>query len=222
LDELVDAVEGSAAQYPEIADWRIALAYVHARLGRTAEAGQALDALAGADLSDLLRDASWLPNLAMLSEVAVLLGDVPRARLLYTLLSPYAGRCVVNFALLCQGSAARPLGLLATSLSRYDDAERHFERALATNTRIGSPLWTAHTRHDWARMLLLRGRPGDAGRALELLRQALAAAEKLKLSVLAGNASRLLLTLRSDASGDDPRASAPSPGGRRSSAAELR
>jgi DNA-binding SARP family transcriptional activator/tetratricopeptide (TPR) repeat protein len=221
LDELVDAVEGSAARYPEIADWRIALAYIHARLGRTAQAGQALDTLAGAEFSDLLRDASWLPNLATLSEVAALLGDVPRARLLYTLLEPYAGRCVVNFALLSQGSAARPLGVLATTLSRYDDAERHFERALATNTRIGSPLWIAHTRHDWARMLLVRDRPGDAARALGLLRQALAAAEELDLQALAGDARRLL-ALRSDDSRANRGASAPSPGGRRSSAAELR
>ncbi len=193
LGELVDAVERSAIQCPEIADWRCSLAYIHARLGRTAEARQTLDALARANLSDLLRDASWLPNLAMLSEVAVLLGDVPRARLLYTLLSPYAGRCVVNFALLCQGSAARPLGLLATTLSRYDDAERHFERAIATNTRIGSRLWVAHTRHDWAHMLLLRDRPGDAARALELLQQALAAAEELELLALAGDARRCCL-----------------------------
>lgn len=220
LGELVDAVERSATQYPAIADWRCWLAYIHARLGRTAKARQALDALARADLSDLLRDASWLPNLAMLSEVAVLLGDVPRARLLYTLLSPYAGRCVVNFALLCQGSAARPLGLLATTLSRYDDAERHFEQAVATNTRIGSPLWVAHTRHDWAHMLLLRDRPGDAARALELLRQALATAETLELQALAGDARRLL-SLRSDASRGNRRASDSSPGDR-SSTAKLR
>jgi tetratricopeptide (TPR) repeat protein len=187
-----------------------------------AEAREALDALAHADLSDLLRDASWLPNLAMLSEVAVLLDDLPRARLLYTLLSPYAGRCVVNFALLCQGSAARPLGLLATTLSQYDDAERHFEQALATNTRIRSPLWTAHTRHDWARMLVRRDGPGDAGRALELLRQALAAAQELELRALADDAQRSLLALGCAASGGSRRASARSPGDGRSSAAELR
>lgn len=221
LGELVDAVERSAAQSPEIADWRCLLAYIHARLGHMAQARQALDGLARADLSDLLRDASWLPNLVMLSEVTVLLGDVPRARLLHTLLSPYADRCVVNFALLCQGSAARPLGLLATTLSRYDDAERHFERAIATNTRIRSPLWVAHTRHDWARMLLLRDRPGDAARALELLRQALAAAEGLELLALAGDARQLLQTLRGNPSRGDRGAPDPSPGDR-SSAAELR
>jgi DNA-binding SARP family transcriptional activator/tetratricopeptide (TPR) repeat protein len=222
LGELVDAAERSAAHCPEIADWRCALAYIHARLGRTAEAHHALDALAHADFSDLLRDASWLPNLATLSEVAVILGDVPRARLLYAQLSPYAGRCVVNFALLCQGSAARPLGLLATTLSRYDDAERHFERALAANTRIGSPLWAAHTRHDWARMLVLRDRPGDAARALELVREALAAADQLELQALAGDARRLLVALCSAASRGNRRASARSPGGRRSTPAELR
>ena len=51
------------------------------------------------------------------------LGDTRRGRLLYDLLLPYADRCVVIFALPSQGATSRPLGLLATTLSRYDKAQ---------------------------------------------------------------------------------------------------
>jgi DNA-binding SARP family transcriptional activator len=192
LDELVDEVGRFAERYPEIVDWRCARASIHANLGREAQARRELDALACADFSDFLRDASWLPNLVTLCEVAVLVGDVPRARLLYTLLSPYADRCVVIFGLLCHGSASRVLGLLATTMSRYDDAARHFEQALVMNARIRSPLWTAHTRHDYACMLLRRDAGGDRRKALGLLRQALATADELGLTALAAAARRSL------------------------------
>jgi tetratricopeptide (TPR) repeat protein len=80
--------------------------------------------------------------------------------------------------------------LPAMALSRLDDAERHFEQALETNTRIRSPRWIARTQHHYARMLLLRDRPGDRDRALELLAQALATAEALALTALAGRRPR--------------------------------
>jgi hypothetical protein len=61
------------------------------------------------------------------------------------------------------------------------------------NARIRSPLWIAHTRHDYARMLLARGLPGDGERALGLLQEALAAAEELGLKALADKARPLTL-----------------------------
>ena len=97
-----------------------------------------------------------------------------RAELLYDLLLPYADRCVVIDAPFCQGSASRPLGLLTTTMGRLDAAARHFEDALAMNTRIGSPLWVAHTQHDYAQTLLRRDDPGDREHALRLLDAALA------------------------------------------------
>jgi tetratricopeptide (TPR) repeat protein len=100
-------------------------------------------------------------------------------------------RCVVPGGVLCQGSASRPLGLLATTMSRYEDAARHFEHALTMNTQIKAPLWTAHTQHNYARMLLLRNGPGDHNRAWDLLRDALATADQLGLKALADKARRL-------------------------------
>jgi hypothetical protein len=75
-------------------------------------------------------------------------------------------------AALCCGSAERSLGLLAATASRYDEAARHFEAAIAENTRIGAAPWVAHAQHDYARALLARGRADDRLRAGELLRRA--------------------------------------------------
>jgi DNA-binding SARP family transcriptional activator/tetratricopeptide (TPR) repeat protein len=193
LDELVETVEEIAAHYPQLPGWRCGVANIYAQLGRTEQARQELEALAGADFEDLPRDAVWFLSMWLLSEVAVFLRDRPRALLLYDLLLPYADRCMTTSALLCYGSAARPLGMLATVLSRFEDAGRHFEQAIAMNAQIRSPLWVAHTRHDYAHMLLAREQPGDTGKALELLEQALAAAQELGLKALADKARPLKL-----------------------------
>jgi tetratricopeptide (TPR) repeat protein len=193
LDEFVDTVEGFAAHDPQLARWRCALAYSHAQLELIEEARQELDAVASHDFSDLPRDVLWLSNLSALAEVVVLLDDAPRAQSLHRLLLPYANRCVVSFAGMCHGSVSRSLGLLATALSRYDDAGRHFQQALKMNIQIRSPLWIAHTQHDYARMLLARGRSGDNAKALHLLNQALTTADQLGLKALADNARPLQL-----------------------------
>jgi DNA-binding SARP family transcriptional activator/tetratricopeptide (TPR) repeat protein len=193
LDELVGTVERLVVQYPHLPGWRCALAYVYAQLERPADARRELDVLARDGFSGVARDALWLSNVSALCDVVAFVGDVPRAHVLYELVSPYADRCVVILALLSQGSAARPLGLLATTLSRYDEAERHFEQALAMNARVRSPLWMAHTRHEHARMLLLRNGPGDRDKALALLDAALATADELRLDALAGTARALRL-----------------------------
>jgi DNA-binding SARP family transcriptional activator len=200
FEELLPALKNLAEQYPQKAAARCALALGYADLGQTAQAHQALEELARADFCDLPRDETWLVGLSALSSVAFLLGDATRAQMLYTLLLPYNDRCGVTGALLCVGSISRPLGLLATTLSRYEDAARHFDQALKMNTKIRSPLWTGHTQHAYARMLLQRNDPGDNHKALELLRQALATAEALGLTLLADETRSLQLTAAAPAS----------------------
>jgi len=193
LDEIVEVVEGFAAQFPDIAVWRCTAAWVHAELGRSEQARRELEALARADFADLPRDGLWLPSIVLLCEVVAYLDDAPRAALLYDLLLPYADRCVVVFGVFCQGSASRPLGSLATTMGRFDEASRHFENALETNARIGSALWTAHVKHEYAGMLVRRGDSRYAGRVFELIEETLVAADGLGLSALAERARALEL-----------------------------
>ena len=75
-----------------------------------------------------------------------------------------------------------PLGLLATTLGRWEDAERHFETALEVNERIGARSWLAHTRHDYAQMLTKRDGPGDAERARRLMSEARSAYRELGIA----------------------------------------
>ena len=168
LDELLPGAEAFAAQYPEVPAWRCGLAYVYAELGRKEDASRELDALGADRFAALTRDAFWLAGTTMLGEVAAFVEHPVHVPVLYEQLAPYAEHCVVMTAA-CNGSAARVLGLLATALERFDDAERHFEEALARNARIRSPLWVGHTQRDYASMLLRRDGPGDGERARALL-----------------------------------------------------
>jgi hypothetical protein len=87
-------------------------------------------------------------------------------------------------------TAARPRRDDAVALRQRRPA-LHFETALAINARIQSPLWIAHTQHDYAQALLRRSEPGDREHALHLLGTALATTDKLGLNALADTARRL-------------------------------
>jgi tetratricopeptide (TPR) repeat protein len=191
LGELVETVQTFAERYPQITAWKSTLALIFAELDRRPDAQRELNVLARDDFKDLPRDWLWLLSIAVLSEVAAHLDDTRRAELLYELLLPYADRCLVVDGPFCQGSASRPLGLLATTIGNFNVAARHFEDALELNTRIESPLWTAHTKYDYAATLLRRGEPSDREHAFALLDAALATADKLGLKALADRVQRL-------------------------------
>jgi tetratricopeptide (TPR) repeat protein len=196
LHELLRETERNTAGHAELPAWRCMLANIYAHLDRRAQARRELEIIAPTDFSAIPRDKLWLSTLWVVCKPVVFLEDTVRARQLYELLAPYADRCAVTHVLLCQGSIARLLGLLATTLSQYDDAERHFQHALAMDARIGAPLWVAHTQHDYARMLLVRRRSGDRATAGDLLEQALATAERLGLRALSDRATPLALAAR--------------------------
>jgi uncharacterized protein HemY len=99
------------------------------------------------------------------------------------MLEPYADRCVVALGACCLGSVARSLGRLATTAGRYDEAAAHFEHAIAVNTRVRSPVWTAHALLDYAELLRRRGEDPS-----ELVEQALATARRLGLKAVEARA----------------------------------
>jgi hypothetical protein len=61
LDEIVQAVEELATQYPRFPVWRCTLAYIYAKLERRVQARQELEALARSDFSDLPRVLAFKP-----------------------------------------------------------------------------------------------------------------------------------------------------------------
>ena len=180
LQELEEGVKDLVSRHPRLPVWQCALAYLYSELGREAEARRTFALLAANNFGGLPRDANWLIAVALLSETCTSLGDGRAAAVLYELLLPYAERnVVVGAAIASYGSVSYYLGLLATLLSRFPEATRHFTTALAVNIGMGARLAEAHTQHGYAALLLARDQLGDQEKAAELLGQALATAQEL-------------------------------------------
>jgi DNA-binding SARP family transcriptional activator len=169
LVEIEPEICDLVAEYPARPVFRCALAHVHARLGRDTEAQQTLDDFAREDFAGLPFDQEWLYGMSLLAETAGLLADSAAAAVLYPLLVPWASFDAADHPEGYRGSISRYLGLLATLTQSWDDAERHFDVALTSNSRRGARPWLAHTEHDYARMLHARGGQGDRERARALL-----------------------------------------------------
>jgi tetratricopeptide (TPR) repeat protein len=172
LRELRPDIERLVDEYPLVPYLQPLLATLYSELGCEAEARQKLEALARRDFADLI-ESDWLPQVCLLSQVCALLGDTRHAANLYEPLLPYAQCNVLAYPELSLGSASRYLGLLASTLSRWTDAARHFEAAIEMHAEMGARPWVAHTQHDYANMLLARDEASDRERARELIAEAL-------------------------------------------------
>jgi len=202
LEEAAAALQIFRKQFPWVPTWRCELCLTLALLGREAQARAEFDQLASRDFRDLRPDLTWLVSIAFLAEACSLLGDAPRAEALYELMLPHAARTVsVSPGVACYGSAARYLGLLATTLERWDDASAQFEAAFAANSSMGARPYVAATQLDWARMLAARGHRGDREVAIEHVSQALATASELGMAPLVARARALRKRLKSAARG---------------------
>jgi hypothetical protein len=148
------------------------MANLTAKLGVETECRDHLTGLAHEGFAEVAFEDPWLVCMAFLAEAVAALGDTTHAAILYERLLPYADRVAVTYPEVAIGSVARYVGLLATTIRRWDDAEGHFEDAVGTNKRIGAKPWLAHTQNDYARMLLARDAPGDSGKARLLAAQA--------------------------------------------------
>jgi DNA-binding CsgD family transcriptional regulator len=176
--------------------WGPGLAVLYVELDQLDKARAEFERLAARDFDDLPRDGRWATCLAYLAEVCAALSDPRRAAMLYRLLLPYSDRALVlGGGFVCSGASGRHLGMLAAAMSNWPASERHFEAALAMNTRIGALLPLAYTRHDYAAMLLARAAPGDRDRAMALLRSSLSSARKMGAHALEERAAARLQQL---------------------------
>jgi tetratricopeptide (TPR) repeat protein len=191
LQELRADTERLVGDYPMVPYLPTVVASLYSELGSEADARESFAALARHDFADLPFDSDWLFQISLLSEVSAFLGDTRHAAKLYELLLPYAGCNVLAYPELSLGSASRYLGLLASTMSHWADAERHFDAAIEMNAQMGARPWVSHTQHDYATMLLARDAPADRGRALELIAAALTTYRELGMESWAERASEL-------------------------------
>ena len=183
---------GLAAQYPAVPAFHAMVAGIYADLGRAPEARAQFEPLAQADFADFPFDQSWLMSVCQVAGVCAFLGDTRRAATLYDMLVPFCTlAAVVSGGGGYLGPVAHYLGMLATLLSRWEDAQECFESAFAMNTTMRARPWLARTQHEYATMLSARNRPGDRGKALDLTAAALATATELGMTTLQEKVARL-------------------------------
>ena len=193
LEEVEPAIRDLVAESPARPAFRCLLAHLYAQLGKMQEARRVFEELATDDFAALPFDMEWLLGISLLAETSSLLADTDSAPVLYELLLPWAAFNVANHPEAIRGSVSRYLGILASMLQHFDEAERHFEEALEMNARMGARPWFAHTQRDYALMLLTRNAPGDREKAEQLVSQALATYRELGMSAAALNASAFTL-----------------------------
>jgi class 3 adenylate cyclase len=184
LAELDAEISGLAGALP---DWLVPLvgqARLYCVVGQPDRARPLFDRLKADGFRGIPRDQMWFETVTQLSAIAHCLSDADAAAVLYQMLSPYSGQTTFT-PIGSFGPVDRALALLAVTMARFDDAERHFVTADELCGRLRAPGWSACVRISWARMLR-SGEPGDAGRSLTLVARTLADAETLGLTGLAG------------------------------------
>jgi eukaryotic-like serine/threonine-protein kinase len=192
LAEVADYLTAEVERNPAIPHWRYFLAWLYAEDRCHSEASSLIEELAAHNFTDLPRDNYWLASLALVAEACWILGETQHAGRLYELLCPYAAQHVLpGPSAAYHGSLTHYLGLLATTVSWWNEAMAHFEDALATHARIAAAPFGARTQYAFADMLIRRGEEGDQEQALALLGQALDTAQELGMTRLAEQALAL-------------------------------
>lgn len=118
------------------------LAFLWLAAGDLERAGGLLGTFRGGVLGGLPRDVNWLLTLQLVLEVALALDDADLVGESAELLTPYAGRAVVNAgAVMFHGTTDDTLSRAYLLLGRAEEAAALRDRALATYQRIGAQWW---------------------------------------------------------------------------------
>ena len=164
----VEAALRGAHEPGSLTSWR---AFAGLALIESGREDEARELARSADFRGARWDETWLIAMLLWAEVCSRLEVLDRAGELYELLTPFSGQFVAGGTIV-SGPVDWALGALASTLERYDDAERHFLAATEIEERLGAPLFLAHTQADWARALFARGRAEDLDRAQAMLEHA--------------------------------------------------
>ena len=180
--------------FQEVLAWHVAKLLVLTRREQFDQIRAEVNALMERGLVDAQHTGTWLAAISMLSEAVAVLGDVATAATLYPKLLPYAQRNITVSFVACRGSVSRFLGLLAATMHRADDANRHFVEAVEMNRRMSADPHVATTLYDHAAFLARALPPArDVHRAFSLCREALQIAQRLGMEGLATRCEALLV-----------------------------
>lgn len=168
-------------RFPEMSIWQVAAILGHMRANDRQSVALELDRLAAHEFRNFERNGVWLGTLSVISEAIAFVRDRQRASLAYPLLLPYAGRHGTASLVASFGPVSRYLGLLAATLDRWPDADRHFSDAAEMNRAMGAQPHLARTLFDHGRLLIEQAQVPTLRRGATLVTQARAIAARLDM-----------------------------------------
>jgi len=151
------------------------------RMGRIEEARLALRSFVDLVPAGVRPRFAWLFIMSGVAQAVATISDSALAAVVYDALMPYAAYNVAGGAGFgdFSGSVAYKLGMLATTLERWDDAARHFEHAISFESQMGAPPFAACSQIAYAEMLVRRGGAEDLRHARRLASEALVTTTRL-------------------------------------------
>ncbi len=163
------------------------LAYLAAETGEVQESSTRLRRVMDSGIGNIPADRDWPFVMALLAETAVAVGDRDAAATLHEIITTQDGMQMWTSGVYC-GPAARLLAALENTLGWIDHADWHFNEAVESSRRFGSPVWSARCQLDWAATWIERG---EIVRAVQLIYGADDAMQNLELPALQRRSSRL-------------------------------
>lgn len=190
LAGLIPAIQAAVRLNPGVPVWRPGLAALYTELGMLDNARQEFEAILSEEFAGLPIDGTRELCFGLLAEVCVALSDAPRAPWFIEQLRPCEGRFLVSYGCAAGlGLTNRLLGMLASTASRPDDAERWHRTSLELARHLNSPLWIGHCLYDYAAYLLYSHR----SRATHMLSEAANICDEHRLATLGERVERLLV-----------------------------
>jgi DNA-binding CsgD family transcriptional regulator len=183
-----DASEGPAltrdifVDVPDMPLVQISLALSFAQNGEHDRAGSMIETYRQLP-SSFPVGTRWAPTLGTLGMAAVLLQDAELAEACYVQLRPLAHyyQADGSGAVFCHGALARPIGDLALTAGRIEEAVSLYTDAIAMNQRIGARAFVALSRLGLATAWARQRRSGQLPAVLTLLDQTIPELRRLDM-----------------------------------------
>jgi hypothetical protein len=190
LGELVPLIEQVLTEHAGITGFRALLALARCEQQEPEHARRAIAHDADSGFRELAYDVTWLSVVCIYGHVCARLGELGAARTLYSMLEPWGDQ--VAMSVVGWGCVSHYLGMLATATEDFTAASEHLAHAAHTHEVMATPVWSARTQLETARMLAARRHRGDSARSRHLAEQAREAAQRLGCETVARDASAVL------------------------------
>jgi class 3 adenylate cyclase/tetratricopeptide (TPR) repeat protein len=175
MSDVIPFIEQTVVDRPGLPLFTATLATAYADAGRIDDARDLLEKFAGAGF-ELPMDLLWLLGMFAYAAAAIECGDRRYAEPLHECLLPLTDQFTTAGGSTAQGPLSYYLGGLSAVLGQFDEADARFAQSASLAERMGARYFAVRTDVEWGKMLVRRGAPGDAEKAIGLLGDAQAKA----------------------------------------------